>query len=131
MSTLKADTIQSTGGGAATLTKQSAAKAWFEYTSITSTALAGSFNISGVTDNGTGDDDWRRKGEADGSVIVLGFAEASKTYSPWNCINRSSCGNKEAFDSLPPPRDSTENELFVANLPSKMTQSKVDTRNRS
>jgi hypothetical protein len=34
MSTLKADTIQSTGGGAATLTKQSAAKAWFEYTSI-------------------------------------------------------------------------------------------------
>ena len=28
MSTLKADTIQSTGGGAATLTKQSAAKGW-------------------------------------------------------------------------------------------------------
>ena len=30
MSTLKADTIQSTGGGAATLTKQSAAKAFYK-----------------------------------------------------------------------------------------------------
>ena len=33
MSTLKADTIQSTGGGAATLTKQSAAKAWVNFDS--------------------------------------------------------------------------------------------------
>ena len=55
MSTLKADTIQSTGGGAATLTKQSAAKAWITYKGTDTNAIMESFNMSGVVDNGTGD----------------------------------------------------------------------------
>ena len=55
MSTLKADTIQSTGGGAATLTKQHAAKMWVDYTTVSSTAISKSFNVSSLTDNGTGD----------------------------------------------------------------------------
>ena len=55
MSTLKADTIQSTGGGAATLTKQSAAKAWNRFTEEATTAIRDSFNVSGITDNGTGE----------------------------------------------------------------------------
>jgi hypothetical protein len=55
MSTLKADTIQSTGGGAATLTKQSAAKAWIHFTAVSSHAIRGSFNVSTLTDVGTGD----------------------------------------------------------------------------
>jgi len=54
MSTLKADTIQSTGGGAATLTKQHAAKAWSK-NQADNTALLGSFNISSLDDDGTGD----------------------------------------------------------------------------
>jgi len=54
MSTLKADTIQSTGGGAATLTKQHAAKAWSKNKSD-NTALLGSFNISSLDDDGIGD----------------------------------------------------------------------------
>ena len=54
MSTLKADTIQSTGGGAATLTKQSAAKAWVN-ADHTSNAIASSFNYSSFTDINTGD----------------------------------------------------------------------------
>jgi hypothetical protein len=53
MSTLKADTIQSTGGGAATLTKQNAAKAWIHHNDGASTY--GSFGSSSLTDNGTGD----------------------------------------------------------------------------
>ena len=53
MSTLKADTIQSTGGGAATLTKQSAAKAWVGFNTITSTSIFQSQNVSSLTDNGT------------------------------------------------------------------------------
>jgi len=52
MSTLKADTIQSTGGGAATLTRQSAAKV---YARMSSSAVTQSLNTSGFTDNGTGD----------------------------------------------------------------------------
>tara|TARA_R100000231_G_scaffold98737_1_gene73711 strand:+ start:201 stop:554 length:354 start_codon:yes stop_codon:yes gene_type:complete len=47
MSTLKADTIQSTSGGAATLTKQQAAKAWW---SSNDTTLKDSFNIASLTD---------------------------------------------------------------------------------
>jgi len=52
MSTLKADTIQSTSGGAATLTKQSAAKAWLNHNNAHT--LLDSFNISSITDGGTG-----------------------------------------------------------------------------
>ena len=52
MSTLKADTIQSTGGGAATLTKQSAAKHFITYN--ISQAVTSSLNNSSITDVGTG-----------------------------------------------------------------------------
>jgi len=55
MSTLKADTIQSTGGGAVTLTKQHAAKAYISFSTDNPTSVRGSFNTSSVTDNGTGD----------------------------------------------------------------------------
>jgi len=54
MSTLKADTIQSTGGGAATLTKQHAAKAWINLNGTGTIAARDSFNLSSLTDNGTG-----------------------------------------------------------------------------
>ena len=55
MSTLRADTIQSTGGGAATLTKQSAAKAFALWNSASTPAYRGSFNMGSITDHGTGD----------------------------------------------------------------------------
>ena len=55
MSTLRADTIQSTGGGAATLTNQSAAKSWINFNGSGTIAARDSFNFSGLTDNGTGD----------------------------------------------------------------------------
>ena len=54
MSTLKADTIQSTGGGAATLTKQHAAKAWLNIDQTSTQAIRESFNVSSIADNGTG-----------------------------------------------------------------------------
>jgi hypothetical protein len=54
MSTLKADTIQSTGGGAVTLTKQSAAKAWCNFEQSTSHTVRDSLNISSLTDVGNG-----------------------------------------------------------------------------
>ena len=53
MSTLKADTIQSTSGGAATLTKQRATKVWA--ISNAGAAAPASFNLTSITDNGTGD----------------------------------------------------------------------------
>ena len=54
MSTLKADTIQNTSGGAATLTKQSAAKAWLN-ADHTTNSISSSFNYSSFTDIDTGD----------------------------------------------------------------------------
>ena len=54
MSTLKADTIQSTGGGAATLTKQTAAKHFCVFDGTSTAAVDTSFNNSSLTDNGTG-----------------------------------------------------------------------------
>jgi hypothetical protein len=53
MSTLKADTIQSTSGGAATLTKQEATKARIRFNAGTS--INDSFNVASLTDDGTGD----------------------------------------------------------------------------
>ena len=56
MSTLKADTIQSTGGSATTLTNQTAAKS-FVYLNGTGTPAvrnSKSLNISSVTDTNTG-----------------------------------------------------------------------------
>lgn len=53
------------------------AKAWFEYTSITSTALADSFNISGVTDNGTGDASLSFANNMSSSVYVANFSDVS------------------------------------------------------
>ena len=54
MSTLKADTIQNTSGGAATLTKQSAAKAWVNFNGTGTIAARDSLNLSSLTDNGSG-----------------------------------------------------------------------------
>lgn len=53
MSTLKADTIQNTSGGAATLTKQAAAKHFAHWDS--STAIQDSLNASSATDNAVGE----------------------------------------------------------------------------
>jgi hypothetical protein len=54
MSTLKADTIQSTSGGAATLTSQAAAKVFSAFDMGSSFTLQKSLNVSSLGDNGTG-----------------------------------------------------------------------------
>jgi len=54
MSTLKADTIQNTSGGAVTLTKQSAAKMFIDIPSGQA-SINTSLNVSSLDDDGTGD----------------------------------------------------------------------------
>jgi len=58
MSTLKADTIQSTSGGAATLTKQHAAKCFVFFDQRSGNVERASFNTSSVSDEGAGDARW-------------------------------------------------------------------------
>ena len=56
MSTLKADTIvASDGTSPVTLTKQEAAKAWINLNGNSTIAARDSLNISGLTDEGTGE----------------------------------------------------------------------------
>ena len=55
MSTLKADTIQNTSGGAVTLTNQHAIKIWINFNGSGTIAIRDSFNVSGIIDEGTGD----------------------------------------------------------------------------
>jgi hypothetical protein len=86
MSTLKADTIQSTSGGAATLTKQSAAKAWQNLNGSTF-GLRDSFNTASSTDNGTGDYSHtmtNAMSDADYAVLVTSRNEATNTNSANN-----------------------------------------------
>jgi hypothetical protein len=54
MSTFKVDTLQSTTGGVTSLTKQVASKTWANFTGVTTTSVRDSFNVSSLTDNGTG-----------------------------------------------------------------------------
>ena len=54
MSTLKVTTIQTSAGGAVTLTKQHAAKAYIKFSDADG-VFDETFNASSTTDNGTGD----------------------------------------------------------------------------
>ena len=84
MSTLKADTIQSTSGGAATLTKQHAAKAWSSLDSSggSTTTQHGSFNISSVLDDAVGQYGFNFTSNMDGA-----------TYSSVGCSNDNAGNN--------------------------------------
>ena len=112
MSTLKADTIQSTGGGAATLTKQSAAKAWVNFNGTGTIAARDSFNLSSLTDNGTGDisvnfsssmsnDDYSQSGSSSSGAVsgtdtwinayawATGYVSVGTNNSSQNLIDRA------------------------------------------
>ena len=58
MSTLKVNTIQNTSGGSSSTPEQieqGRAKAWINFNGTGTVAIRDSFNVSTLTDNGTGD----------------------------------------------------------------------------
>ena len=58
MSTLKVNTIQNTSGGSSSTAEQieqGRAKAWVNFNGDGTVAIRDSFNVSSITDNGTGD----------------------------------------------------------------------------
>jgi len=55
MSTLHANTVETSSGGPVTLTKQSAAKAFVNFNGFDTVAIQESLNMSSITDNATGD----------------------------------------------------------------------------
>jgi hypothetical protein len=87
MSTLKVDTIQSTGGGAATLTKQHASKAWINFNQTSTQAIRDSFNISSITDAATGQT----------SPIAFTNSMSDANFSPTHFNNANTGNNHTAF----------------------------------
>ena len=87
MSTLKADTIQSTGGGAATLTRQRAAKAWINFNQTSTQAIRDSYNISSITDAATGQT----------SPIAFTNSMSDANFSPTHFNNANTGNNHSAF----------------------------------
>jgi len=83
MSTLKADTIQSTSGGAATLTSQAAAKV-FSATATTSVTSTKSLNVSSLTDEGNSD--------PNGHSVNVTNAMDSANYAISACVTSNSSG---------------------------------------
>ena len=57
MSTLHANTVETSSGGAVTLTKQHACKSWLGVDQVGTQAIHGSFNISSIADNAVGTTD--------------------------------------------------------------------------
>jgi len=76
-------TITGEGGSATMQLQQGLAKAWANYTTNTSTAIngSGSFNVSSLTDNGTGD-----------TVVVFTSAMANDDFSYYGMNNSASAG---------------------------------------
>ena len=93
MSTLKADTIQSTGGGAATLTKQHAAKHWLNMFGDDA-SIRDSFNTSSTNDDATGK-----------KTVNLTTSHNSADFAPVTSVGEtiSSAGNRASTAS---PTDS-------------------------
>jgi len=83
MSTLKADTIQSTSGGAATLTKQTTAKHFCVFDGTGTVAVDNSFNNASLTDVATGQ-----------YTVAVINAFSSIHYA----VTGATLGNNEAFN---------------------------------
>ena len=83
MSTLKADTIQNTSGGAATLTKQAALKAHIQLDQETGT-IADSLNQSAITDDSDGSTRFNYTNNmADANYSVTASAGNVDTNTTW------------------------------------------------
>jgi hypothetical protein len=89
LSEIRADTISAANGtGPVTLTGQSAAKAWVNFTGISTTALRDSLNVSSLTDIGVG-----RTG------INFSSAMANDTYTGSYYTNASSTSTDGGFSN--------------------------------
>ena len=94
MSTLRADTIQNTSGGAVTLTNQSAAKAWANLNGTGTIALQDSFNCASAVDNGTGSYTYNWSSSLDNATY------AGTCFSQGAATNNIACYNNLYFGGM-------------------------------
>ncbi len=114
MSTLKADTIQSTSGGAATLTKQQAAKAYCTLPTTT-ISVSESHNVSSVTDlSGSAPNDFEVN--LTSSMNTTTYCVATSAFAT---ANRLSNHNNKATGKY-------EVNVYFANSPTSSTSNTAD-----
>jgi hypothetical protein len=90
MSTVRADNWE-TAGGAQSVDHNAFAKMWANYTSVTTTATNDSYNVTSVTDNGTGDTDLNLTNDmADTNYGQLVSTGSSSGAANINAINLAS-----------------------------------------
>jgi len=104
MSTLKADTIvASDGSSPVALTKQSAAKAWADFSLSGSHSISASFNFSSITDNGTGK-----------TTLTLASSMSSANYACSGSTLRASTGTAYSTSvTIGDPKSSSSIPLFI------------------
>lgn len=90
MSTVRADNWE-TAAGAQSVDHNAFAKMWANFTSQTTTALNDSYNVTSVTDNGTGDTDLNLTNDmTDTNYAQLTASGSSSTDASVNVINVAS-----------------------------------------
>ncbi len=99
MSTLKVDTLQSTGGGATTFTKQEGVKARLNYNDHTGPATRESFNVASISDEAAGKfkPTWTNNFGNANYTATANHAEDGEAYGnygagsmiSWSNVNRS------------------------------------------
>lgn len=89
MSEIRANTISAANGtDPVTLTKQSAAKAWFQIIQDTSHTIEGSFNVASITDGGAGE-----------TSVTFTNAMANNDWS--GVLTAQSSNNRRAVNNAP------------------------------
>ncbi len=78
MSTLRVDTIQNAAGTDSPINVPGTAKAWVNFNGTGTVAIRASYNVSSITDNGTGDYTVNfTTAMVDANYVVTGAGEAS------------------------------------------------------
>ena len=127
MSTLKADTLQSTGGGVTTFTKQEGVKARLNYNDNTP-ATRESFNVASISDEATGKfkPTWTNNFGNANYAATANHAEDGEAYGnygagsrvSWSNINRSTsvCYGSTTVDEGSFTDMVTVEEMFIGDL---------------
>lgn len=129
MSTVKADNFTWKSGQSGGLTGTNVtgdqivygvAKAWINYTTVTTTSSRGSFNVSGLTDNGTGNTTIAFTNSfIDTNYVISGVCSGPSigqygrmVSAPWGSISTSSVGVGTSLVSA--GTITAEDELYIS-----------------
>ena len=98
MSTLKVDNLLNAAGNESPISVPGAAKAWVNFKGDGTTAIRDSFNVTAITDNGTGDYyiSFTNSFSDTNYCLVTGGYNSNNGDGGWNSVGSSSTANYPA-----------------------------------